>query len=435
MTLLDVPPTSPPPAAAPGTGGDRDARSAAAQREDAQVRLVCALVLAVVLLQRFVVPLGGQGEVPLLVPLALGVAVVAAMAGVLRLDLERAGLVLLAVGVCAFTGLLSLVEGKPDTSLLSLLYLLVVYLPLAFVLARPSRQVLDRSLRFVGSLGAVVGAVAAVQLLSQPLGLRYSDVLADVVPDPFITDSFNTSYPIVYNWSVFKSNAYVFLEPSFCSQFLGIAFVVLLWQGRRGWPLLLVAAGLVSTVAGTGMVVVAVGCAVLVLQRGLGVLKPLLVPLVLVVGVVAATPLGGVLLERATEPGDPDSSASLRFVTPFEVIGGAWLADVPTAVLGAGPGASERLAVRVAGSTALQQPVPLKLLYDYGALATVYFLAGMMWVLLFRAPVLPLAAGMLMSWLILNSALLLPAVVVLLWTLTSLLSSVPDDDRGAAARG
>lgn len=396
--------------------------AADSRRADAQVRMLCGLLLAVVLLQRFVVPLGGSGDVPLLLPLALGVAAFGMVRRLMHVDPLRAGLVLLALGGCATTGMLSVALGRPDTSLMSLLYLVSTYIPFVLVLTAPPGDVVERTMAFLSRLAAVVGAAAVTQILIQPLGVPYSDVLRSVVPDPFLTDAFNTSYPIVWNSPIYKSNAWVFLEPSICSQFLGLAFVVMLFRGRPGWPLLLVAAGIMSTVAGTGMVLAALGCVLLAVQRGLRALRPLLLPVAVVLSIVAVTPVGPVLAERVTETSDSDSSGSLRFVQPFQVFGGAWLEDVDTAVLGAGPGASERLAVRVAGSTALQQPVPLKLLYDYGALATVYFLICMTWVVMSRAPVPIVAVGLLAAWLVLNSALLMPVIIVLMWSLTSLLS-------------
>jgi len=393
------------------------------RRGRAQVRMVCALLLAIVLLQRLVLPLGGGSNVPLLLLLAFGVAVAGLAAGLLSLDFGRAALVLLALGICATSGVLALAVGRPDTSVLSVVYLVLTYLPFLLVLDRPPRWVVDRCLRFFTSLATVVGAAAIIQVVLQPLGVAYTDAVASVVPSALLAEGFNTSYPIVYNSTLYKANAWVFLEPSFCSQFLGLAFVVLLAQGRRGWRLAVIAGGIVCTVAGTGMAVVAIGGGVLLLRRGIGAVRPLLVPLLITLTVAAFTPVGTVLLSRVTETGQSDSSGSLRFVQPFQVIGGAWLSNVSTALLGAGPGASERLAVRVAGSTALQQPAPLKLLYDYGAVAAVVFLVCMLWVFVAGAPVPGLTAALVTTWVILNSALLLPVVVVLLWTFTSLMSS------------
>lgn len=430
-------PGSPPAAPDPLTGAPgRRLTTQEVARGEGQFRLLAGLLIATVLLQRLVIPLGGGAQVPLLLPLALAVGAWGLVRGLLRIDAQRSGLVLLALGACTTTGVLALITGRPDASVLSVLYLVLTYLPFLLVLDRPLPGIVDRCLTVLTRLGVVVGVAAVAQVVLQPLGVAYTDAMASLLPKAVLEDGFNTSYPIVYGSPLYKANAWVFLEPSFCSQFLGLAFVVLLARGCRDWRLAVLAGGIVCTVAGTGMAVIAVGGLVLVLQRGLSVLRPLLVPLGLALCVAALTPVGAVLADRLTETGDSGSSGSLRFVQPFQVIGGTWIEDPARAVLGAGPGASERLAVRVAGSTALQQPAPLKLLYDYGAVAAVVFLASLLWVFLSGAPLPALTAALVAAWVILNSALLLPAVVVLLWTLTSLVSSArePAPRPGLRAR-
>lgn len=405
------------------------------RRGRSQVRLVCGLIAFGVVGQRLVLSFGG-GELPLLLVAAVVAAGVGVHRGLLRIDGMRAGLMLLALGCCATTGVLALASGRRDTSLLSVLFLLLTYAPFLTVLDRPPAWVLDRCLRFTTRLALVAAVTAVVQVVLQPLGVAYSDLPASVIPGSLLASGFHTSYPIVYGSSIYKANAWIFLEPSFCSQFLGLALVILLARGGRAWQMLLLAAGIACTVAGTGMVMVALGALVLVLRKGFRALRVLLAPVLAVVAVIALTPVGSVLGSRLTETGQSGSSGNLRFVEPFQVLGGAWLSHLGTAVLGAGPGASERLAVQVAGSTALQQPAPLKLLYDYGAVAAVVFVVVLVWLALSRVAVAvaPVTVILLAAWLILNSSLLLPAVVVPLWLYTSLMADLPSRRQPASVR-
>jgi hypothetical protein len=370
------------------------------------------------------VPLGGQGFVPLVLPLLLAWAGWGVVRGVLGPDPHRLVLVTAALATCGASALWHLTR-EPDASLFSYLFLVTLYLPLALVLRRPGRLVVERLLDRFELVMAAAAAVALVQIGTQVAGLAYTDLLAEVVPSSLLVPGYNTSYPITFGSEIYKANAYLFLEPSFLSQFLGMAVVVRLARGRAGWRVLLYAAGLAATVAGTGIVLAAVGALLVLGTRHARSVLVFVPPLAVVAAVVAVTPLGGILLERATEVTNEDSSASLRFVQPFQVLGGAWLRDLQSLLLGNGPGSSERYVTGLTGSTTLQQPVPLKLVFDYGGIAAALFLLAVVVCVLWRPPVPPLAGALLVAYLLLSSALLQPVTVLTVWLLTSALSAVP----------
>lgn len=343
----------------------------------------------------------------------------------LTIDPSRLVLIFGALVLCGVVALHHLLS-DPAASAFSFGYLVVLYAPFVAVVRRPQRWIVDRLFDRFETLMLVAALVALLQMGSQLLGIGYSDILGDVVPQHFLVPGYNTSYPLTYGSSIYKSNAYLFLEPSFLSQFLGTAVVVRLARGKVGWRLFIYLAAIATTVAGTGMVLALVGGLLVLFTRNARVVAIVFGPLVAIGAAVAATPLGGILAARALEVGNSDSSASLRFVQPFQVLGGAWTADIRSMLLGHGPGASERYVVQLTGSTTLQQPVPLKLVFDYGGIAAVVFLVAFAVCVLWRPPLRPLAGGLLLAYLLLSSALLQPITVLTVWLLTSALSHVPD---------
>jgi hypothetical protein len=185
-------------------------------------------------------------------------------------------------------------------------------------------------------------------------------------------------------------------------------------------------AAMAATVAGTGIVLTAVGALFVLGTRHARTVVAFVGPLAAMAAAAALTPLGGIMAGRALEVMNPDSSASLRFVQPFRVLGSAWARDLRSVLVGNGPGASERYVEALTGSTTLQQPVPLKLLYDYGVVAAALFLVAIAICVLWHAPVYPLGAALLGAYLILSSALLQPLTVLTIWLFTSALSETTE---------
>jgi hypothetical protein len=99
-------------------------------------------------------------------------------------------------------------------------------------------------------------------MLAQVFGLwAYEDYLKTFVPAQFLAQGYNTSFPMEYGSSIVKANAFVFLEPSFLSQFLALALVVGVIVRVRSWQLLVLALGMASTLSGTGILLLVVGWA------------------------------------------------------------------------------------------------------------------------------------------------------------------------------
>jgi hypothetical protein len=270
---------------------------------------------------------------------------------------------------------------------------------------------------------AVIAVVAIVQMLLQLAGWSYQDVLLTRLPEDLFLEGFNTSYPVQYGSDVIKSNAFVFLEPSFLSQFIALAFVIELVLDTRLWRLALYLGALLTTVSGTGVVLLAFGIAFALFKSTDKKAVRVLVPLVLAVGVALATPVGTLFSERFTQERDiPTSSLNARFIEPYERAFGELDESVQYVAVGRGPGAAQRdgedLFVRK--DIAVAFPVVPKLVFEYGLVAAAVFSVFIVYSFLNRARSVVIAGTALLMQFLLSGALLQPHTVLLCYVLTSL---------------
>jgi hypothetical protein len=381
-------------------------------------------VLAVVVLQRFAVP--GIGTA-LCLPIVLAVAGYLGLGGALAEDQQRTKLYLLAAGGCCAAALLSALHFTSDWSLNSLALLVVLYVPFCLRLRPEHRHLYRPLLEFFNAVMAVLACVAVAQWLAQLAGWTYRDLL-DVVPDSLLVQGYNTTYPIQYGSPLMKANAVVFLEPSFCSQFLAVALIVQLLLGGRRWRLPLYAAGLVTTVAGTGLVLLGVGLAVLAVRRGLAWTVRVLLVLLLAGAVLQGTLPGRVLAGRTTERTEQDSSTQARFVTPYTLVAEGLARDTATLLVGRGPGVVTKSAgARYFNAEGIDAnyPVVPKVAAEYGAIAAMLLVGFMVVALTGGTPSATVSAMMLAVYFLLSGSLLQPQTVLAAWLFTSLFAARP----------
>ena len=331
------------------------------------VTWVARLFLLGVLLQRFSVP--GVNSVPLLLPVVLLWIALALRRRIVEFDPTR--VVLWGVAAVA-TGLTLVLQAAFSFSAVisasSWALVFTVSLPLVFRLNDRGAMSYREVLRRISTYGAVLAVGAILMPVLQLLGVAYRDYVAAVVPSSLLLDGYVISYPYTYGSPIFRSNAFIGLEPSFVSFQLGVALLAGVLVGRRTWVFLLTLGGLVSTAAGSGMLVVVVGLVVLLLWPRRRVLLRYLVPVSAGVLLLLSTPFGQSLFGRAAEGEDPQSSTYLRMIAPYQTLYGQWATDPIAGLLGRGAGASQRIVTQT-GVVGLLVPTPAKIFFDYGLLA------------------------------------------------------------------
>ena len=368
------------------------------QRPGVAVIVCCAMLFAIVFLQRLVLPIGAKG-VSILLPLGWAAFGYLLLRGPARLDLGRT----LAVSAFLGTAFVSQVVIPVDISLTSLLLLMAIY-PLCCLRIELTPADHRRILGFFQRCAIVLALLTVLQIAVQLVGLPMP-VLEQVLPAGMLATDFNHVQPIGWPPQYFKPNGLTMHEASFLSQFLGLAIVIELWYFRRPAVVGLLATALVLTFSGTGLGVMAVGLLCTFLLRGidratLGLILTALLALVVL-------QLGGYLdrfTERLGEFSQGGSSADLRFLAPLQMIRDSTM-DAGTLLHGAGAGFVDRM------EGVAWNPIT-KVWIEYGVptlAAYLVFLASL--VRAHGAP--PVAAALLAEYLVFSGGSLLQLPIVL----------------------
>jgi hypothetical protein len=393
-----------PPTDAPVTGSERRV-----------LKMLTILMFCDLFLMRIALPISASG-VSIQLPIVLAVSYLLVTQGDLVVHIGRTRAYLVAMTVCALCGLVAFLRAQENTALTSLLLLLVTYVPFCLGL-RPgvAARVLPRLLDRFMVMTTVIAGLAIAQFMLQVVGLKYTDVIGDIVPKPFLMKGFNTSYPVQYGSSLYKSNGFVCLEASFCSQFLALGIIVTALRRGRIWRHVVLILALVSTVSGTGLLLLGAGVILLAIHRGPRFAASVALLIFVGLGVVSLTPASKIFAKRATEVSSNTSSGSLRFVQPYQRMWDDGLGDrdVGRALFGLGPGWADRDASAFLEKTRLplNYATTPKIVLEYGVVgagAFIYFV----WVSFVRGTRSFVLSGSILTFYLILSGGLLGSVVV-----------------------
>ena len=211
---------------------------------------------------------------------------------------------------------------------------MVTWLPIVIEVKNRTRQTYLRCARAIAVIGMGLAVLSILFLAIQLAGVRYYDWLAAFIPGGLLVDGFVTTYPVAWDSPIYKSNGWIALEPSFMSFYLGMSLVCGMLARVSLAGVLLLMSGLLSTLAGSGLALVAVLVGVLILQGQTYMVRRYAVPMILTTALFAATNLGRALFSRVTEFGSSNSSTALRAVQPYVELWPYWIADPPGIFLG-----------------------------------------------------------------------------------------------------
>jgi hypothetical protein len=315
--------------------------------------------------------------------------------------------------IAAFGGVVASVllhgfVGMQD-SLYSVFLLCSIYAGGVFTFKNLENAELVAVLRVFVRVMTGVAVVAVAIFLAQFVGWHYSDLLAEVIPQQFLEQGYVTSYPIAAGSDIYRSNGIVFLESSFCSLFLGVAVLCqIAINPRRVSTLLVLVAAMGTCMAGSGLVIVLVGLAASLYRRRTRSSIKSLAALGIIALAILISPLGQSFVERTGEFGRQGSSASLRFVQPYdEYPPEVWKAPL----FGHGAGSTSRFA-EATGNPGLIATPPLKLGYEYGLVVTALFLIFLFRIFQ-RSAVSGLRSALAVQYFFINNALNQPVLALL----------------------
>jgi hypothetical protein len=301
---------------APPTGGQRVAPDAPAYSfEDKVLYAVFAIgILGNIVLQKIAIPLKGGGMSPLVLPMFIAAIAVAPVLVRPRFDPVRVGGFFLVFTVAAFSTFFL----APRYSASSLMLFAALYAPV-MVGYETSAANYRRCMDLLVTVMLVFVGVTLAQHVIQVVGsFRDWPDLNRLVPTPWLVPEYNYIQPIIYGSHYMKPNGVAFLEVSLLSQFIAVALAAELALFRRPIRMIVLAGGLMMTLAGTGALLLALTLPVL-LGR-MRIRNAVVVVAVLLIVSLIAFRLGwfDIVSSRMDEYKHNGSSANLRFIVPAE---------------------------------------------------------------------------------------------------------------------
>jgi len=356
---------------------------------------------------------------------------VAVLRTVVVIDRRRLRAYLVAMTACGLAATVSAVMGA-DASVNSLGLLVVTYAPLVFVV-RPGLLALHKPLlAFFERCTAVVALLAVGASLAQLAGWLYTDYLGKLVPPSFLLHGYNTFDAAHYGSTYIKTNAFVCLEPSAVSQLSAIGLVLVLLVRASLYRVPLYVGALVASLSGTGIWLLFVGLVVLGARRGRKFIAAVTIASTIVAIVLIFTPPGHLLVNRATEFRNADSSGNARFVQPYKGALDSIREGTASIAVGHGPGSTSKSNQQIfeRSKRSPLDTVMTKLVREYGVPATVLFMTFVAFLLIIGTPSPVLSSCALLLYLVLSGGLLAPAVVYLCAILVSLFPTSRIDRTG-----
>lgn len=356
------------------SGGAQRLRSVPRPKVDGVTVASLAFAIAsTIFLQRFAVPLGTGTQIPAAFAFGYLAFLWLLLRGRLNINTQVFGLFLATLALMT----LSFIVSASRASILSFGYLLAIYSLYVFRLRYPA-GCFSRALNIFVSLMTVCAALGVAQFAAQfVIGADLAFPLDAFMPESILLDGYNVIIPLSYGDTIMRSNGVFFLEPSFFSQFVGLAVIVELLGARRVSRLLLFAAALVVSYSGTGLLLVFLFLPWILMRRGnasvLFALAALAVILSMAGGAIDLDTLTG----RMEEFQSTESSGFARFISPFFLLRDFVVNSTGNLLFGMGPGAIEG-AMKQAftyDSYLAFDPAWIKLLLEYGFFATVAFAA------------------------------------------------------------
>jgi hypothetical protein len=297
-------------------------------------------------------------------------------------------------------------------SLLSLVYLFGIYAPVC--LALPSLKAED--LRAIwGSFIRLVSILAIGGLVQLFLELivrgRFLDPLA-LLPQMFQLSNYAIHHPVsIGPLTLVKPNGIFALEPSFFSQFAALGLIGELNYFRRPRMIALLAAALVASFSGTGIIVLLFGIPFLK-QSAKWILGILLA--IFLWSLAFGDAAIDFYTSRLYELNERGTSGNARFIRPYQMMWDGWQRSSRDAAFGIGAGQSANLDRVFEANFA---PVA-KVGVEFGLVGLIAF--GLYWAGMYVTPAIPLPIGaaLFAFYFVASGALLHPPTVFPLWTLT-----------------
>lgn len=295
-----------------------------------------------------------------------------------------------------------------NTSITSFLFLILLYFLCCFDY-KLNNDIYIKVITVFKSILVITAIIGILQFCLQLLGVAYIDVY-DYLPSSFKLSGFNTYYPIDYGSTIYKSNGWIYLEPSFFSQFMAIGILLELTNKNKKSILFIFiyVLAIIVSFSGTGIFLLFFSFVLYSLsdKRKKSTAYVVIFALILCL-VLSFTEYGEFFLGRIIEITNKNSSAAIRFVNPIIVTFKQPLINI---IFGSGAGMSEM--IETFGYTCNFSAYP-KLLIEYGFIASIAFLFFIL-KLFYRKNDRIFSLCIFFMYMILGGNLLQPSVVLII---------------------
>jgi len=226
----------------------------------------------------------------------------------------------------------------------SAIYLIYLLVPFAMKISAPYAWRIGAAAGFWRGFRLIMILTSVLGLLQLLLGEHFFS-FRDFLPDDFRVMGYNTTNEIVYGVPVYRANGFFFYEPSFFSQFLGLAILIEMRTKRNIGILALFLAAMIASFSGTGLILLGVGLIVMAsssakvsYREGVITLLPLIV-----LGLISVYVFPEFFTARLDEFFTVNSSAYIRFVSPYLYIFHSYSSSFGNAIVGVGSGMATSL--------------------------------------------------------------------------------------------
>lgn len=298
----------------------------------------------------------------------------------------------------------------------SLLLLLVLYLPFSiqFRFSERMRFVQYYIVDVFIFLVAIVSVIACLQfVLVNFAGLDILTNISLIIPDEIHSAGLYTY--IREEGGVVKANGYFLKEASSLSFMTAVALVLEYFFRARKNLLLILAAGLLASVSGTGFLIIAAAFILPTSKKSIPGFLLMLAAGLLVIKFSGDIAEPNMWLDRLSEFQTEGTSGYSRFVAPIEMVERGFENGFLETLFGNGSGSYHRALNLLDLKYEISDPTLAKLLYEYGVVGTI--LITLLVIKRIYSGILPLGFGncILYAWLIAGGSVLKPDIVLLMW--------------------
>lgn len=254
----------------------------------------------------------------------------------------------------------------------SLIYFFLIYFFLC-LRSRLSNRHINYAVNLIRKILFVSAVIGIIQFMVQFVGIPYFDPY-DYLPDNLLLSGFNNYYAISYGSHIMKANGWFYLEPSFFSQFMGLAIILetVSFQKDRLFYVRIVVflVAMICSFSGTGIIVLLIGSIPAFLKLSNKRKIVLLVALGLVVAIFLNTDYSRFIVGRMGELSNSNLSGAIRFINPYKVVLSQNLSSL---VWGSGAGQADSISGM--SSLVANNNVITKIILEYGVIVLVLFLS------------------------------------------------------------